>query len=502
MTGPAGQLEGPSDQPAAADNVGSLRERAARGVKWSFVGHFGRQGIRLLLVVVLARLIGPENFGIAAQAMVFILFIAVFLEQGLGTTLIQRPALSREILGSVFWLNLLTTIALCALTVAAAPAVAAFFGQPELTDVVRVLAISVFFLGMGVIPRAMLQRQLRFRPLALAEVGGALAGGVAGTVAAVNGGDYWAIVAQAVATDICVTCALVVVAGSRPAAPSWRGVRETLSFSSRVLAYSIVDFGHRNVDNALIGKLLGAAPLALYALAYRSIMIPVVSLVQVANRVALPVYSRLQAERTRLWTYHLLSARLIALVMFPLLTAIVIEAPRAVPLVFGDAWQGAVVPTQWLAVAGMHQSVLSTFGPMLVAVGRPDLQLRYALVTTTVYVTSFVVGLEWGIDGVAAAYAIAGLAITPGTLALAERVTGVRPSEYYRALAPVVIASAGLAAVALAVDRALAAVGAGDPVTIAAAVLGGLGTYVLVLQRIRPGELDDASRFIRAATAG
>jgi len=502
MTGPPGQLEGPSDQPAAADDVGSLRERAARGVKWSFVGHFGRQGIRLLLVVVLARLIGPENFGIAAQAMVFILFITVFLEQGLGTTLIQRPALSRELLGSVFWLNLLSTIALCALTVAAAPVVAAFFGQPELTDVVRVLAISVLFLGMGVIPRATLQRQLRFRPLALSEVGGALAGAVAGTLAAANGGDYWAIVAQAVVTDVCVTCALVVVAGSRPAAPSWHGIRETLSFSSPILAYSIVDFGHRNVDNALIGKVLGAAPLALYALGYRSIMIPVVSLVQVANRVALPVYSRLQAERSRLRTYHLLSARMIALVMFPLLTAIVIEAPRAVPLVFGDAWRGAVVPTQWLAVAGMHQSVLSTFGPMLVGVGRPDLQLRYALVTTTVYVASFVVGLEWGIDGVAAAYAIAGLAITPGTLALAERVTGVRPSEYYRALAPVVIASAALAAVTLAVDRALSSVGAGDPVTIAGAVLGGLGTYVLVLRRIRPGELHDASRFIRAATAG
>lgn len=492
MTAPSGERELPA---------GSLRGHAARGVKWSFIGLFGRQAVRLLLVIVLARLIGPENFGITAQAMIFILFIGLFLDQGLGATLVQRPELTREVFASVFWLNALTTVGLCVLTVAGAPLVAAFFDQPELTDVVRVLAISVLFLGVGVIPRALLQRQLRFRTLAVAELGGALAGGVAGTLMAVNDGDYWAIVAQAVVTDVCATSALLAVAGRLPGAPSWRGIRDTFAFSSRILGVTIVEFGQRNVDNALIGKVLGAGPLALYAVAYRSVMIPVMSLAHVANRVSLPIYSRLQDERARVQRYYLLSARLIAIVSFPLMTLVVIEAPRGVPLVLGDEWEGAVAPMQWLAAAGIWQSVQSTLGPMLVAIGRPDLQLRYAIVTTTVYVASFVVGLEWGIAGVAAAYAIAGLLIAPGTLALVEHVIGLRAAAYCRGLAPAAIACAVLAAVALGLDRALAEAGAPDLVAIAGSVAGGAAAYVLLIKAIRPGELNEALRFVRAATA-
>jgi PST family polysaccharide transporter len=481
---------------------GSLRGSAARGVKWSFVGLAGGQVIQALVLVVLARLIGPRNFGVIAEASVFLAFISLLLDQGIGATIIRQVGVTAEMLGTTFLLNLGTTIVLTGATIAGAPLIASFFGSPALTHILRWLAIAVFFDGFDVMPRSILSRRLRFKALASAEVVGATVSGVAGIIVALAGGGYWALVVQAILMNLVVTVIITTMAGRIPVRGSITALHEVMTFSSRVLLFSIVNYASRNADNVLIGRYLGATPLALYSLAYRTLMVPVTALGQVSNRVALPVYARIQTDQARFRTMFMLSLRLIALISAPLMTLTIIEAPRGVPLVFGNAWKPAIVPLQILALTGLRQSIQSTVSPVLLALGRADWNLRWGLGSSVLYVASFVVGLNWGITGVATAYTVVGFALSPISVMIIGKFLGFSVWDYCRNLKAVSAATAGLVIMAVGVSVGLEQITLPAAAILVASGLVGVATFVAVLWRWWPEELVEAKGFVASARTG
>jgi O-antigen/teichoic acid export membrane protein len=482
--------------------VQSLRGSAARGVKWSFVGLAGGQVIQALVLLVLARLIGPKNFGVIAEASVFLAFISLLLDQGIGATIIRRVELTPDVIGTTFLLNLATTIALTALTVACAPLIASFFGTPELIHILRWLAIAVFFDGLDVMPRSILSRRLRFKALASAEVGGATIAGLAGIIVALNGGGYWALVTQAILLNLVVTVAIMAMAGRIPLRGSLAALHEVVTFSSRVLLFSIVNYASRNMDNLLIGRYLGATPLALYSLAYRTLMVPVTALGQVSNRVALPVYARIQDDQKRFRVMFMLSLRLIALISAPLMVLTIIEAPKGVPLFFGDAWKPAVVPLQILALTGLRQSIQSTVSPVLLALGRADWNLRWGLGSSALYVASFIVGLNWGITGVAAAYTAVGFIISPVSVMIIGKFLDFSVWDYCRNLRPIAIATSLLAVVAIGISLGLDLAGLPYALVLVISAICGIVMYVALLYWRWPDELTEAKRFMTSAQRG
>ena len=474
-----------------------LRDQAATAVKWSFVGIIGKQGIRFLFVLFLARLIGPESFGITAQALTFITFVSLFLDQGIGATVIQRRDLTPLLIGSVFWLNAVTTLIFVATTFFGAPIIAEFFGTPQLTSLLRVLALDVLFLGFDVMPRALLSRALRFRRVASAEIIGAVVGGVVGIVAAVNSAGAWSLVIQVVVTDGLVTLLLLMGRETFYFRASWQALRSVWRFSLQVLGFSVINYAARNLDNVFVGKYLGAKPLAFYSLSYRTLMVPVLGLGQVANRVALPVYARVQHDAPRVRRTFLLGIRVIALVSFPMMTLVIVEAPKAVHVVLGSAWGPAVIPMQLLALTGLRQSVQSTLGPVLLAVGRADLQLYWGLGSSLLYVASFIIGLQWGIVGVAASYTIVGFLIAPISVAMLARALGFQSQMYYRSLIPAVIGSGAMVGVGLISTQGLAAIGMGDfEIVIMTSALA-IAAFWVVIRIFWPSEFSGATALFR-----
>jgi O-antigen/teichoic acid export membrane protein len=490
-TSPTAQAPPPEEAP-------SLRREAVSATRWSLVGVFGRQGVRFLFTLVLARAIGPDDFGVAAQAVVFITFITLFLDQGIGAALVQSTRLASGKIGAAFALNLTATVVCAAITFFAAGAIADFFKTEALEALLQVLAINVLVIGLEVVPRALLQRALRFRAIALAEVGGSILGFGSGIVVLALTGSYWAMVAQLVVADAVCTVWLSLAAGRHPLVGPWSELKTLLRFSLQVLGFGLVNYGARNADNVLVGRYLGPEPLALYSLAYRTLMVPVVTLSQVANRVALPVYARLQHDRERAARAYLESTGLIAVLSFPMMVATIVLAPIAVPVIFGSAWQGAVIPIQILAVTGMRQSIQSTIGPVLMGHGRPDLQLRWGLVSSTVYVASFVVGLQWGIIGVAAAYTIAGFLLGPFSFEIVRRILGFDVAAYWRVLLPAIAGSVAMGASAWAVTAGLELLGVGDVVVMMVGTVVAIGAYGACLRLWFP----DAVTGVKAALRG
>jgi PST family polysaccharide transporter len=481
----------PPDDPAdeTAPPPSALKVETASAAKWSGIAFVGRLLSRLVLTIPLAHLLAPHEFGIVGQASVMIAFAALFLDQGFSAALIQKRDVTRLDRGSVFQMNMASALALALLFFLSAPLIADFFHTGELEAVVRVLSIDFLFLGLAVVPRAMLQRKLRMRVIAVAEVGPAVIGTLIGIAAAYFGAEYWALVIQTLSADLMMAAILLVAAGR----PALRGSREAMrglrGFSLRVMGSQILGYASRNLDNVLIGRYLGPAALGLYALSYRTMMVGVQGIGQVANRVAFPVYSRLQDDRPALRRYFVGTAGLLALGSSPLLVLVILAAPLGVPFVFGEAWRGAVVPMQILAGIGLMQAVLTTTGTVFLACGRADWQLRWTIGSTIVVVSSFVLGLQWGIEGVAACYAVASLAMAPLSVYFVGRLLDFSVPYFFKTLIPPAGASLCLVAAWVGADFGLQALDAPAAVKLAVCSVVALAAYLAALRLVWPAEL-------------
>ena len=177
----------PTPDPESSPPAGPGRRTAGVSIRWSFAAVLGRQVPQFAAALVLARILGPENYGVISAATVYVTLTTLVLDQGLAAALIQRPTLDRALPGAVATVNLASAALLAGLTWLLAPSVAAFFSAPELTPLLRVLGLGLLLKGLAVTPRAVLQRELAFRPIGVADIGGGVLGAVAGITAAVLG---------------------------------------------------------------------------------------------------------------------------------------------------------------------------------------------------------------------------------------------------------------------------------------------------------------------------
>lgn len=460
---------------------GTLRQSATSGVRWSFVSLGGRQVLRLGSSLVLARLVGPESFGIAAQATVIIAFLTLFQDQGFGAALVQRKDLRSSHIGTVFWLNVSASLVLAGGVMLSAPAIAGFYGTPEVEGVMRALAVSTAITGLSVVPRSLLTRRIAFRPIALAEVGSAVVGGAAGIAAALGGADYWAFVVQILVNDAVYAAVLLVQSGRTTYAPSRVALRELWRFSSLVMAFQVVNYLIRNLDNVIVGRVLGPVELAYYALSYRIMMLPVQNLGQVVNRVVFPIYSRVQDDLPRMQRMFFSASRSIGIIAMPPILLLALSAPTLIPFAFGEDWTRAVVPLQVLALTGLRQSIMTMNGPIFMARGRADLQLRVTIVSGAVLIGSFLIGVRFGIVGVAVAYSVASTITDTVVLVLIGRLIEFRLREFVVELVPALVGAAALAGAWFVLALALAPADLPPTIEMTVSGVAAVGAYLGVI---------------------
>lgn len=466
---------------------------AARATRWSAVSVIGRQVAQVLFAVVLARIIGPAEFGLVSAATVYATLTALLLDQGLSAALVQRRELPAGAAGAVATLNVAVAVVLGAVTWVAAPSLAAFFSEPELATAFRVLGVGLLLKALAVAPRAMLSRELDFRPVAVADVTGAVTGAAAGLAAALGGAGYASVLAQVLVTDVVV--AVVLLAAARGPVPGLAlgPLRVLLPFSARVFGANAVAYFSRNTDNVLVGKVLGLEALAQYAMAYRVLVIPVQLLGQTVKRTLFPAFSRMADDPPAVARALVAGTELVALLAVPAMALVACAAPEAVDLVLGPAWAPAAPVMTVLALAGARETVFYITPSLVSALGRAGTTLRLELVSTGVQVVGILAGLPFGILGVAIGYATAGLVMTPVFLAVQRRVTGVAVGAQLRALLPAVTAAAAGSAAYLAAASALT----GTVVTLAAGSLAFAAAALAVLRLVHPAAARRATARLR-----
>lgn len=410
------------------------------GMRWSTLSVIAREGSRSIFTILLARLIGPQEFGIVAQAMVYIGIVGLLIDQGFSSALIQRKHVEPEMPGVVVTVNIGVGASLTLLTIAIAPLWASFMRTPELVLVLVVLSASFLIKSVGVTARAMLMREMDFRTIGIADSASVVAGGVLGVVVAIAGGGYWSVVVQTLATDVVYQAILLVFRANWRPNLRFRLLREIAGFSVRAFAAGLlINSVSRNIDNLLIGRFQGPQALAFYALAYRLLLLPVQLAGSTVGAVLFPAFAQVAHDRVELAAEMARATRALATLSLPTMALVAAAAPQVVPVIFGPQWEPAIPIVQVLAIAGAVQAIYQpSTGPFLLGLGHAKLNLRYAWLTAIVATVGIVAGLPFGPFGVAVGYTAATALLLPVEWLLRRHLLGMTLRGQITALLPAV----------------------------------------------------------------
>jgi len=398
---------------------------ATSGVKWNAIALVGKQGATILATILLARILGPESYGIIAQATLYITLTTLLLDQGLSSALIASKSVSSRQLGAASTVNLGLATVLLLITVAAAGPFGAFMRSPQLPLVLIVLGAGLYFKAAAIVPRVIITRSLNFKALAVAEPASAILGAVVAIIAALIGFSYWSLVLQIMVGDLALLVGMAIAARTPLPNLSLGLLRHTFGFGIRAFGDQLISYFARNADNLMVSRFFGATQLSYYALSYRILLTPIQLIGQVITRVLFPALARVRDDPSRTGPLIQRSIRAVAVVAFPSMLLVSVAAWDVIQVVLGSAWLPAAPVLAILAITGARQSVTSINSPVMLAMNRPDVQLRFSLTAAVVQIGGMVCGLPWGIVGVAAGYTIAGIVLTPLIGLVQRHVTGL-----------------------------------------------------------------------------
>lgn len=469
-----------------------------RGASWTLISQVVVQAGRFGFVLVLARLLTPDDFGLVAMALVVTGFVIAFSDLGLGAALVQRQVIDERARSTVFWAGIAAGTALTLAGVAVSPLLAHFYGDPRVQGLMAALSVSFLVTALGATQRALLTREMNFRNVELATMVGVYVGGVAGVTGALVGWGAWSLVVQQLTNTTVTSFALALLSPWRPHATfSVEVLRNLGGYGTNVLGTRLTYYGQESALPLIIGRSLGASALGVFTVAYNIVLIPLRRLAVPIGQVLFPAFARLQHEPERMAHYWLRALAVLAAFTVPAMLALAVVAPDVVPILLGDQWEDAVPVLQILAWVGLLQTLAAWHGSILMALGRADALFRATLLFFATYVVAFLIGTRWGIIGTAVAYAVVEPLVEAAYLWLTTRALGIRFFRPLRALVGVAQAALGMLIAMVATRAAL--VEAGSSPGLRVPIVLGLGVVVYaVLFKWRAADvLDEVQRLRR-----
>lgn len=409
--------------------------------------------IALARLVVLARLLSPNDFGLAGIAVLTLATVDTFTQPNFDSALIQTKADIRPYLDSAWTIGVLRGIGASALIFLAAPYAGQFFRAPEAVPLVRAIAAALLVRSFTNVAAVYFRKELEFRKQFVWQFAGRVADFLVAVVAAWLLHNAWALVLAFVAYDAAKLALSYRLHPYRPRFAIDRArTRELFAYGKWLLGIGVIVFLIAQMDNALVGRLAGATMLGFYQLARRVSNVPASEIGQVISTVAFPAYSKIQDATPRLREGFLMALELTSVVALPVAGAIIVLAPEITAQVFGAKWLPAVGAIQILAVWGAIGALQATADPVLLAVGKPKKLTKYqAIQLVTLACLIYPLTSRWDIRGAALAVTLA--AVWPNLLSLRRvaRVTACRSATIGRTIALPAAAAvlAGVSAYAL-----------------------------------------------------
>lgn len=369
---------------------------------WKLLERSGTQGTQLIVQIILARLLLPEDFGTIAIVLVFINFARVFVESGLNTALIQKKEADELDFSSVFYSNLVITIFIYLIIYFAAPYIANFFGDLNLVKVLRVLSLSLLPGVFSSIQNAYVSRNMMFKKLFFSSLSAVLVSGICGIIVAYAGLGVWALVVQYFVSQMTTTLILWFTVKWRPTLNfSLERIKTLFPFGSKLLISSLLYTIFIDFRTLIVGKMYTSSSLGYYNRGQQIPSAIVTGINGTVRAVLFPTMSSLQDDEDGLKRAIRRSVKTSSFLLFPMMFGLAAVAEPVISLLLGSRWLPAVPFLQIFCLFYAFQPIHSAKQEAIKAIGRSDISLKLEIILRVVSIVALLISIPFGIYAIA-----------------------------------------------------------------------------------------------------
>lgn len=378
--------------------MASLRDKTISGIFWSFLQKAGSRGISFVVMILLARLLTPKDFGLIGMLMIFIQISQAVVEGGFNLALIQKKDADELDYSSVFWINLVVSIILYFVVFFSAPFIAEFYDQAILIKLVRALSLIFVINAFSIVQEARLTKEIKFKTLMIVHIPSTLLAGAFSVLMAFKGFGVWSLVAYQGINRLAYAIQIWLYAKWKPRLVfQWIRIKSLFSFGSKLLLAKIIGVIYNNIFLVVIGKFYPVKSVGYYQNSFNLVNTPAGTITSVLNSVTFPAFAAIQGDDGRLKSGY---RKIMQQAFFWICPIYIFAGVLAMPLfyfVFGAKWLPAVPYFQWLCIVGIL-APLNTYNLNIVNVkGRSDIFLKLQLIRRGVTILAITAVVSLGI---------------------------------------------------------------------------------------------------------
>ena len=380
----------------------SVKGKFFSGIAWTFIQNIAVKGLGFVFMVILTRVLTPEDYGLIGMLSIFIAVSEVFIISGFGEALIQKKDCSDEDFTTAFYFNVTIALFIYVILFLSAPLIANFYHEPQLVILTRVLCLNFVFGSLNIVQQAKLSKAMNFKPLAIITLVSVLLSGVIGVVMACSGFGVWALVAQTISATTIRVVLFPVFTQWHPQKPFSRtSFHQLWDYGSRLLFTGVMSVVIVNISNILIGRFYNKNQVGYYNRAQSFAVLPSETLFYMLNSVAFPAFCQVQEDRERWLNMYRRILFNTVLLVCPIIIMLAILAKPLVIILFTERWIECVPLVQALLLARMFMPIGATHTALLRSAGNTTLYMKLYLITGPLSLIAVLISIPFGVVAMA-----------------------------------------------------------------------------------------------------
>lgn len=381
----------------------NLKKQATNGIKWTFLSTSIKTILQIVQLIILARFLSAEDFGLVAIVMVVIGFSQLFMDMGISNAIIHKQHITEIQLSSLYWLNIFSGFIISSIVFLMAPMVSSFYNEIAITPLLQLLSLSFLINSMGNQYRILLRKKLKFNVLAKVEILGGIGAFFCAVTLAIQGFGAYSLV-YATLVNVIISNTILVAIGLQLHRPRFvyhhNEITSFFTFGLYQMGQNSIVYFNNQFDVILIGKLLGTEALGIYSLTKQLVMRPTQLINPIITNVTFPIMAKIQDDLPRLKSIYLKIINYLSSINFPIYILMAILASSLVPLILGEKWINTIGIFQILSFYALIRSSTSPAGSLLLSRGRADIGFWWSIGEFSLMPPIIYIGSHWGITGV------------------------------------------------------------------------------------------------------
>lgn len=421
----------------------SLTDRTLTGVNWNIAKTYGKTIVNIVVGIILARILPPEDFGLIGMTVIFTGLADLFTTMGMGASVIKIKNLTNNHIRVATTFTISTSIMVFLIIWFSAPFISDFYNEERLIPIFRTLSLIFIIKGLTTVSYGRIVKKIDFKSILKIELSGFIFGYSLFSIAfAILGFGVWSLViGRLLSSIISSVFTLIVVPPNLRFLFRKEEFKELFSFGAGISISKLIHYAATNIDYLIIGKFLSPFSLGLYQRSYNLMTLPITKVSSGIYNVLFPAFSEAQNDVKKLQRGYFRTVQSVVFLLFPILTAMMVASEFVILGLYGPNWEGAIDVFQILIIAGFFRATLSYSGAIAHATGRIYAELFQQIMYVTILSTGAYLGVQYGLEGVGVAVVIALFSLFVAQSYLALKIIESNWGVFLRALFPGILIS-------------------------------------------------------------